>query len=212
MDPLVAALAGGAVGAAVASLARVPAQVRRHNRLVTEYDQELANWVADESVRLDREMKRTSRRFSESGREGERVHARALAQLKEESLRAYRDSELTAKQRRAALRDEEGWQHDLWRWITVRGQLAPLRTPRKAQPILDTWREPASVGAATVQVGDPTGRDLDEVLTALAEKQASAEADASAPTTVPEGARGEGTVHRAEPRSAPRGEELPQGG
>ena len=52
MDLLVAALAGGAVGAAVAGLARVPFQVRAHNRLVDEYDEELGIWVADESVRM----------------------------------------------------------------------------------------------------------------------------------------------------------------
>jgi hypothetical protein len=145
MDLLVAALAGGAAGAAIAALARVPSQVRSHNRLVGEYDDELGNWVADESVRLERELKRATRRFAEADRTGEEAHARALAHVKEESLRAWRDSELAAKHRRAELRDTEGWQHDLWRWVTVRGQLPPLRTPRKVKPILDTWREPASV-------------------------------------------------------------------
>src|SRR5262245_30465549 len=114
MDLLVAALAGGAVGAAVAALARVPFQVRAHNRLVDEYDEELGMWVADESVRLEREMKRTTRRYKESGKQGQPGHARALAQVKEESLRAYRDSELAARHRRTALRDGEGWQHDVW--------------------------------------------------------------------------------------------------
>jgi len=71
MEPLVAGLAGGAVGAALAALAGVPAQVRAHNRLVDEYDQELGNWIADESVRLDRELKRATRRYAESGRQGD---------------------------------------------------------------------------------------------------------------------------------------------
>jgi hypothetical protein len=177
MDPLVSALAGGAVGAAIAGLARVPAQVRSHNRLVGEYDEELGNWVADESVRLQRELKRVTRRFAESDAQGEAAHARALAQVKEESLRAYRDSLLTAEQQRRALRDSEGWQHDLWRWVTVRGQLPPLRVPRKVAPLIDTWREPVSFGQVSAQVSDPTRRDLDEILAELAERQASAEAD-----------------------------------
>jgi hypothetical protein len=174
MDPLVSALAGGAVGAAIAALARVPAQVRSHNRLVGEYDEELGNWVADESVRLQRELKRTTRRFVESDADGEPAHARALAQVKEESLRAYRDSQLTAEHKRRALRDAEGWQHDLWRWVTVRGQLPPLRVPRKVNPIIESWREPVSFGEISARVSDPTRRDLDEILAELAAKQASA--------------------------------------
>ena len=179
MDLLVAALAGGAVGAAIAAVARVPSQVRSHNRLVGEYDEELGNWVADESVRLERELKRATRRFAEADRTGEDAHARALAQVKEESLRAWRDSELAARYRRAELRDTEGWQHDLWRWVTVRGQLPPLRSPRKVKPILDTWREPVSFGHVTALVNDPTSRDLDEILSELARRQASADAEAT---------------------------------
>jgi hypothetical protein len=179
MEPLVAALAGGAVGAALAALARVPVQVRAHNRLVGECDEELGNWVADESVRLDRELKRVTRRVSESERRGGEGHARALAQAKEESLRAYRDAELAARHKRNALRQAEGWQHDLWRWVTVRGQLPPLRSPRKAKPLIDTWREPVSFGEVSAHVSDPTSRDLDEILGELAARQASAEGDAS---------------------------------
>jgi hypothetical protein len=190
MDLLVAALAGGAAGAAIAALARVPSQVRAHNRLVAEYDDELGNWVADESVRQEREMKRTTRRFAESGQQGEKGHARALAQVKEESLRAYRDSELAAKHRRRALRDTEGWQHDLWRWVTVRGQLPPLRIPRKVKPIIDTWREPVSFGEVSVQVSDPTSRDLDEILAELARKQASGEGERPLGDEASEGERG----------------------
>jgi hypothetical protein len=180
MDPLVAALAGGAVGAALAALARVPVQVRAHNRLMGEYDEELGNWVADESVRVDRELKRTTRRFSEADRQGNQEHAQALAQVKEETLRAYRDSELAARNKRSALRDTEGWQHDLWRWVTVRGQLPPLRVPRKVKPIVDTWREPVSFGAVSAHVNDPTTRDLDEILAQLARRQASAEGEDTA--------------------------------
>ncbi|HSJ17223.1 MAG TPA: hypothetical protein VK920_03950 [Solirubrobacterales bacterium] len=188
MEPLVAALAGGAAGAAIATLARVPWMVRSHNRLVGEYDEELGNWVADESVRLQRELKRTTRRFAESGSQGERAHAEALAQVKEESLRAYRDSELAAKHRRAVLRDSEGWQHDLWRWMTVRGQLPPLRMPRKVKPLIDTWREPVSFGEISVQVSDPTSRDVDDMLAELAARQASAEGE---PPRLPEAGEGE---------------------
>ncbi len=177
MDPLVSALAGGAVGATIAGLARVPAQVRSHNRLVGEYDEELGNWVADESVRLQRELKRVTRRFAESDSQGETGHARALAQVKEESLRAYRDSLLTAEHKRRALRDSEGWQHDLWRWVTVRGQLPPLRVPRKVNPLIEAWREPVSFGELSAQVSDPTRRDLDEILSELAARQASGEGE-----------------------------------
>jgi hypothetical protein len=177
MELLVAALAGGAVGAAIAALARVPSHVRAHNRLVAEYDEELGNWVADESVRLERELKRATRRFAETDETGESAHARALAQVKEESLRAYRDAELAARNRRTALRDTEGWQHDLWRWVTARGALPPLRMPRKVKPVIDAWREPVSFGEVSALVNDPTSRGVDEILAELAQKQAATEGD-----------------------------------
>jgi hypothetical protein len=210
MEPLVAALAGGAVGAALAALAGVPAQVRAHNRLLSEYDQELGNWIADESVRLERELKRTTRRYADSGEQGELGHARALAQVKEESLRAYRDSELAAEHQRAALRDGEGWQHELWRWLTVRGQLPPLRMPRKVRPIVDTWREPVSFGEITAQVNDPTRRDLDEILAELARKQASPEDENPGGAAEPHGENPRRS--RAVPDGGSPHEQLPQGG
>ena len=209
METLVAALVGGAVGAALAALARIPAQVRAHNRLVDEYDQELGTWVADESVRLERELKRATRRYAQSGRQGEIGHARALAQVKEESLRAYRDSVLAAERRREALRDAEGWKHELWRWVTARGELAPLRGPRKVRPIVDTWREPVSFGEITAQVNDPTRRDLDEMLDELAEKQASSEGERP---PLPEDAGGEDhEAARAVPEGTRNGEQVRQG-
>jgi hypothetical protein len=177
MELLVAALAGGAAGAAIAAMARVPTQVRAHDRLVDEYDEELGTWVADESVRLERELKRATRRFAESDQQGRPAHASALAQVKEEFLRAYRDSELAAKNRRTALRDTEGWQHDLWRWVTARGQLPPLRMPRKVKPIIDTWREPVSFGQVSAQVRDPTSHDLDDILAELANRRAGGESE-----------------------------------
>ena len=209
MEPLVAGLAGGAVGAALAALARVPAQVRTHNRLVDEYDQELGNWIADESVRLDRELKRATRRYAESGRQGDAGHARALAQVKEESLRAYRDSELAAEHRRAALRDGEGWKHELWRWVTARGQLPPPRMPRKVRPIVDAWREPVSFGEITAQVNDPTRRDLDEILAELARRKASPEGEDPG-ASEPEGERHGGARALREGARSP--EQLARGG
>jgi hypothetical protein len=210
MDLLVAALAGGAAGAAIAAMARVPTQVRAHNRLVDEYNEELGNWVADESVRLERELKRATRRFAESGQQGEPAHAQALALVKEESLRAYRDSELAARNRRTELRDTEGWQHDLWRWVTARGQLPPLRMPRKVKPIIDTWREPVSFGHVTAQVRDPTSRDLDDILAELANRRASVEAERPRSPSRPD------TEEASEARSAAeqprRGERIPHGG
>jgi succinate dehydrogenase flavin-adding protein (antitoxin of CptAB toxin-antitoxin module) len=208
MDLLVAALAGGAAGAAIAALARVPSQVRAHDRLVAEYDEELGNWVADESVRLERELKRATRRLTESDETGEHAHARALAQVKEESLRAYRDSELAARNQRTALRDTEDWQHDLWRWVTARGQLPPLRMPRKAKPIIDSWREPVSFGDVSVEVNDPTSRGLDELLAELAEKQAAAEE--GRPRTPQPGEHEARRAPSARPQNAGTGEQVRQ--
>jgi hypothetical protein len=52
------ALAGGSVGALLTLGAGVPEQVRHHNRQVQEFDDDLGQWVSDEMVRLEREIKR----------------------------------------------------------------------------------------------------------------------------------------------------------
>jgi hypothetical protein len=53
--------------------------------------------------------------------------------------------------------------------------------PRKAKPIIDSWRKPVSFGDVAVEVNDPTSRGMDEILAELAQKQAAAEGDRPRP-------------------------------
>jgi hypothetical protein len=143
MDVLVAiviALAGGSVGAFITLVARVPEQVRHHNRLVTEYDEDLGQWVADEMVRLERAFERHKNEAARNGQLYSGAYLRGIAHLKEEALHAYRDQETAAKRRRAALRDAEGWVHRKWREIRA-GPLRELDAPDEVRPLLDMWRQ-----------------------------------------------------------------------
>jgi hypothetical protein len=162
MDPVLTALLGGSIGSIITLAGTltigIPAEVRHHDRLAIEYDEDLAQWVSDECVRLERELAghmngAGSQLYSGSYLSG-------IATLKEETLHLYRDQERAAERRRAALLDDEGWRHRAYRWWIVRDQLPLLTTPTKAAPILDGWREEVQGSGGSAPVSDPTKRPL----------------------------------------------------
>lgn len=157
-EALVTAAVGGSIGSVLTLLAGVPEQLRSHDRSVSEYDDDLAQWVADEAVRLERETERAKNEAGQQLYSGS--HLRALAHLKEECLHRYRDQERGARGKRAALLDSEGFRHRAWRWASRRGPLPDLSTPSKAELILDAWRSPVTEGGHASPVSDPTKRSL----------------------------------------------------
>lgn len=183
---LIAAVIGGTVGSALTALATVPGQVREHDRLIGEYDEDLAQWVADEVVRLKAELRKTTNEYA-ARPEGQGTqlysgaHARALARVKEDFLQLYRDQERGAERRRADLRDREGGRHALWRLTTRRGALPELETPAKAEPVIDSWRADATVeGLEPAPVDDPTRRTLEQAVGELSGAELSRSPGATA--------------------------------
>jgi len=105
------ALAGGAIGALLTALVavfvwlfRVPGDVDEHDRLTCDRDEDLATWVADEKLWLDRERERIINELNARGllHSGERLSQ--LAKAKERALTpiAIKSARLTALPR--------GWQ------------------------------------------------------------------------------------------------------
>lgn len=148
-------------------LARVPGEVRSHDRLLADRDEDLATWVADEKLRLDRRLDEILDELNPQGLlwSGQRNLLRARA--KEARLHLWRDQEREAQRFRAGLEAKEEWAHRLWR--TIRGRpFPPLATPLRAEPVLDHWREGESFeGSPVCPVNDPTRRTLDATLEEL---------------------------------------------
>jgi hypothetical protein len=169
-EALLAAIIGGSIGSGLTMLAGVPAEVRQHDRQVREADKSLSQWVADECVRLERDLNRVLAEMSAEGQRYSGALGNALAAAKEQTLHAYRDQETQSERRRDEVRAAEGWRHVLWRRLTRRGGLPELSTPQRAEPILDDWRADATYAdIAPTPVNDPTRRTLDQALEKLGE-------------------------------------------
>jgi len=193
---LLIGIAGGATGAtltilygAVQRFRAVPGEVDEHDRLARARDDDLAQWVADDHMRLTREMRGISNQMAAPG-EGQGsqfhsgAHGRALAHAKERALHAYRDQEREAQRFVAALAAAEIWVHRDQRRQTDKESGLKLTALARVQPVLDCWRSSTwghPPGVAAADVNDPTRRSLDSVLSDLkseASRPATGDGDA----------------------------------
>jgi hypothetical protein len=191
MSDLVIALAGGTIGSVAtwligwgAYFRALPSQVEEHDRLVRERDEDLEQWVADDHLRLTRELAGiTNRMASPDEGQGSQLysgaHGRALAHAKERALHAYRDQERSAQRFVAEIAAREGWLHRDHRRQFGKPKLG-LNAPSLVRPVLDRWRDLTwghPPGVAPAGVTDPTQRTLDTTVAAiLGELQAAANA------------------------------------
>lgn len=161
LETLGIALAGGSVGAILARMLGVPAEVKDHNREARGIDERLGQWVADECVRLERELERHKNESASRGQHTAGSYVRGIAHIKEQFLHLYRDQERQVEEKIAALNDGEGPSHRIWRLIALKGELPQLATPAAAEGILDGWRAEVVVnGVGKAPVSDPTRRPL----------------------------------------------------
>jgi hypothetical protein len=159
MNSLVIAAAGGSAGAILTLVAGVPGAIRNHDRLVAQTDADLAQWVADECVQLERELEGHKNEAGPQLYSGS--YLRGVAHLKAGALHRYRDEDRAAQQRVGEWRDAEGFLHWLVRRFWTFSAFPGLGTPEKVAPILDGWREDVSEGSIAAPVSDPTRRSLD---------------------------------------------------
>lgn len=171
MSTWLVALAGGAVGslltAALAVSGRLLAarrEIDATDRFVADRDEDLASWVADRSLALERELAEKTEELNKENLFYSGAHGVALARLKERALHEYRDQERQAQRDVAVANERETWMHAFWRGR--RGRPFPsLSTPERAQPVLDTWRSSVTRhGDSPIEVVDPTRRVLGEAV------------------------------------------------
>lgn len=158
MDALIA-LVGGSAGAVLTLLSRVPGDIRNHNRLVKQVDDDLAQWVADDCVVLERELRGKMNTAGQHFTDGSYLND--IAHSKEQALHRYRDQERKALIRIGEWHDAEGILHRCLRRLPGVNAFPKLRTPEAVEPILAGWREDVSAGGHSAPVSDPTKRPLE---------------------------------------------------
>lgn len=167
MSTWLVALTGDAIGSLVTAVLAVSGrlfaarrEINATDRFVQDRDEDLASWVADRSLALERELAETTEELNKENLFYSGAHGVALARLKERALHEYRDQERQAQRDLALAREREIWMHRFWR--SRRGQPLPaLATSAKAQPLLDAWRSSVTRhGSSPIEVVDPTQRGL----------------------------------------------------
>jgi hypothetical protein len=169
-DALWIALAGGAIATILGFVARflaVPSEIAMNDRTARERDQDLEQWLADEHVRLKRQLERIRNKLAAKGLFYSGSYGVALNLAKEAAIHAYRDQERQARRDVALIRDREHWPHGIWRWLTSQSP-AQLKVPDRAGEVLDAWATPPSKhlssGDVPPRLDDPRNRSLEDVL------------------------------------------------
>ena len=143
MDALIA-LVGGSAGAVLTLLFRVPGDIRNHNRLVREVDEDLAQWVSDDCVVLERELRGQMNTAGQHLDDGS--YLTGVAHSKEQALHRYRDQERQALAKVGEWHDAEGFLHRCLRRLPGVKAFPTLSTPEVVEPILAGWREDVLTG------------------------------------------------------------------
>lgn len=169
MSTWLIALAGGAVGSiltfALTVASRVLAarrEIEATDRFVRDRDEDLASWVSDRNLALERELAETTEMLNKDNLFYSGAHGVALARLKERALHEYRDQERQARRDLALAGERESWAHAFWR-RRRRQPFPTLTTAERASGVLDAWRSSVTRhGDSPIEVVDPTRRGLHE--------------------------------------------------
>lgn len=159
MEQVAIAFLAALFGAVVALTVKVPGDVRQHNRIVGELDEDLEAWVLDNDLRLKRELEAIRDDHNSRNTLYSSFRLQDQARAKERALQAYRDQERRAQRVRAELDMKEGIYHRGWRLVRRR-PLPSLSTPSKAHPTLERWRGAIGYDGASERPVDPMTRRL----------------------------------------------------
>jgi hypothetical protein len=141
LETIGVAAAGSAITLALSNLGRLlnaRHDIFLHDRQVKDLNREIGQWVADDDVRLKRELRAirndlNARNLFYSGEYGYQV---GLA--KERAVQMYRDQATSARRSVDSIGDRETWMHSLWRWVLRRPQPA-FTAPATVKPVIDAW-------------------------------------------------------------------------
>jgi hypothetical protein len=170
VNALMIGLAGGAIGTLLVWTGRlllIPAEVREHDRAVRVHDADLEQWVADEHLRLKREVAELVDALAARGALHSGATGVGIGRAKELALHAYRDQERGALRVVESIRDRERWPHVLYRRVS-RQPFPMLCAPNAVQPVLDVWRAPVTRHLREMDtpsaLEDPTRRTLEDAI------------------------------------------------
>jgi hypothetical protein len=176
MTTWLVALVGGAVGSVATwaityarRIASVKREIAANDRALRVLDDHLETWVADDTVRLRRELHEISEALNKRNLLWSGEHGFQIALAKEKALQSYRDQERTARSQEAEIGAREGRLHSLVRaWA---GRSFGLTAPDRVRPILAAWAAPVtrhlSAGDPPREIDDPRKRSVKTTLADL---------------------------------------------
>jgi hypothetical protein len=152
----------------------VKREVEANDRALSILDDHLVTWVADDTVRLRRELQTITEAMNavDKNLHWSSHHGQQIARAKEQALQAYRDQERTARSHEADIRAQETYRHTRYR--ASRKRPFGLSAPQEVQPILDAWAAPVirhlsdPVKEARLEIDDPRKRTVVSTLAELA--------------------------------------------
>jgi hypothetical protein len=173
-ETLLIALAGGAIGAVLASLAwimlrlaSIPGGLRKSDFAVRVLNEDLELWVADIYRDLKQELRGIANSQGQHIENGSHLNARSAAKTR--MLHRWRDRLHSAERELVAIQAKETWVHRLWRYRPKYRNSLELTAIDRVEPIVAEFRRPVATPAGqTADVQDPTDLSLDDLLDEIA--------------------------------------------
>lgn len=161
------------LSAYAARVTMVKREVEANDRALGVIDNHLQTWVADDTVRLRRELRGITEAANEPNLLWGGHHGEQITQAKEPALQAYRDQERTARSQEAEIGARESQRHSLYRAWKERP--FGLAAPDRVKPALDAWAAPVTrhlpdpEQEKALAIDDPRKRTIESTLTDLAD-------------------------------------------
>jgi hypothetical protein len=172
---LITALSGGAIGAGLifggSQYGRIQLawlEVTLHDQEAHERNEQLVEFVIDETQELVEALKLITEEFNSRGQLASSSCGAALAKRKSDALQRYHGHEWHARLDLARLKAAERSSHYLFRRLRHRRNGLDLTARDTVEPFLARWREPISRhGLEPVAIVDPTTRTTADALATL---------------------------------------------
>ncbi len=151
-------------------VAAVRREIAANDRALAVIDDHLETCVADDTLRLRRELRDISETLNQGNLFWSGHHGEQIARAKERALHAYRDQERTARTQEAEIGAREGRLHGL---VRVWGaNHFGLNAPKRVKPIVDAWASPVTRHLSNpadpgIEVDDPRKRTVETTVADL---------------------------------------------
>jgi hypothetical protein len=140
MEFVLAAIIGALVTAVVGFLLVAPAEADRHDRQIVERDQGFEEWIVEHHRELMQRFHEIRQEATARGVAGGGAIPAGQAAVRTQLLYRYREELHQARSFVLDLEVQERWPHRLYRKL-FRRPMAALKTPAKAERVIDYWQE-----------------------------------------------------------------------